>query len=200
MCRSLILLQNIENVSIDELLCFMKRRLKLYAIFFVIEIVTFILANDYHTTFVAFSIVTLVLYILSMLAIFQFLKNPTSGNVFYPGLMAVMVLLFNIFDMVYTLIKAHNLWALITLISIALQLSTLAILYKLREKLINRELGHEEDDVQLEQPIENSSTHSSKHNSTHLSINSTHSQSNGSTHGSPHPRTVPDIENPMGRG
>lgn len=193
MCRNFRLIQNIENVSIDELLVHMNRRLKLYMIFFVIEIVTFILSDDYHATYVAFSIITLVLYILSMLAILRLRKNPTSTNALMPIIAAVFVLVFNIFDMTYTLIKSSNYWALFTLISIGIQLSTLFILHKLREKLVNREQGKEEDDVAMEQPIENSSTHN---NSTHGG--STHSKhmSNQSTHSN---HSAPDIENPMNR-
>lgn len=195
MCRGLVLLHNIKNVTIDELLVYMKRRLKIYMIFFVIEIVTFIAAQDYHTTYLAFTITTLVLYIISMGSILQFQKNPTSTNALGPMVSALLVLAFNIFDMVYTLVKAHNYWALFTLISIFLQISTLIVVYKLREKLLNREQGREEDDVQLEQPIENSSQHSSVHQG---------SRHNGSTHGgkpkggSAH-GDRPDIENPMSR-
>lgn len=158
-------------------------------IFFVIELVTFILAEDYHTTSVAFTIVTLVLYIISMAAILRLRKNPTSSNAIFPIAAAILVLLFNIFDMTYTLIRTSDYWALFTCISIAIQLSTLFILHKLREKLINREQGREEDDVAMEQPIENSSTHN---NSTHGSSHSKHK----STHSS---HSAPDIENPMNR-
>lgn len=189
MCRSLFILQNIQNTSIDELLVFLKRRLKIYMIFFVIEIVTFLLSKDYHTTYVAFTVVTLVLYVISIAAIHRLQKNPTSSNAVWPMLAAICVLAFNVFDMTYTLIMTSNYWALFTLISIALQISSLIILYKLREKLQNREQGREEDDVQLEQPIENSSTHSSVHGSRHKGG----AALNGSAHG------APDIENPLSR-
>eukprot|EP01032_Pedospumella_encystans_P009498 gene9498-11174_t len=205
MCRSFMIIQNIENTSIDELLVYMNRRLRLYGVFFVIALVTFILAYDYHTTYLAFTIVTLVLYLLSMAAILQLKKNPTSRTALYPIITAVIVLAFNIFSMVFTLIKSGNLWALITLISIVLQISTLFVLHKLREKLVNRELGRDDDDAALEQPIENSSTHNnsahgagsrqgsahgSAHGGKHLSMSST--GSSGS-----HNSSTRDIENPV---
>lgn len=205
MCRSFFLIHNIENTSIDELLVYMNRRLRLYAVFFVIALVTFILAFDYHTTYLAFTIVTLVLYLLSMAAILQLKKNPTSKTALHPIITAIIVLAFNIFSMVYTLIKSGNLWALITLISIVLQLSTLFVLHKLREKLINRELGRDDDDVALEQPIENSSTHN---NSAHGG-GSRHGSGHGSAHGGKHlsmsstgssgshNSSTRDIENPV---
>lgn len=199
MCKSLILLHHIEKVTIDELLVFMNRRLKLYGIFFIIALVSFILLKDYHPTYLAFTIVTLGLYLLSMLAIFQLRKNPTSRTALFPIITAIIVLAFNIFSMVYTLVLHGNLYALITLISIILQISTLFVLHKLREKLVNRELGRDDDEA-LEQPIENSSTHDnsahgsrhgrSNHGSAHgghMSMNSTHSNGSAKT----------DIENPV---
>lgn len=185
MCRGLILLHDIQNRSIDELLVFMKRRLRIYMIFFVIEIATFCLSQNYHITYLSFTIVTLVLYLISMGSIVQFQKNPTSKNALLPIVSAVLILIFNIFDMTYTLITTNDYWALFSLISIFLQLSTLAVIYKLREKLLNREQGREDDDVQLEQAIENSSTHSSAHGANRASRNVGDSK--------------PDIENPMSR-
>jgi hypothetical protein len=189
MCRGLILLHNIENTTIDELLVFMKRRLKLCMIFFVIEIVTFIAAQDYHPTYITFTAVTLALYLVNMGSIFRFQKNPTSRNALLPIISAVAILAFNVFDMTYTLVRSHNYWALFTLISIFIQISTLIVIHKLRVKLLNREQGREDDDIHLEQPIENNSTHSSTHGGARKGGNA-----NGSAHGE-----RPDIENPMSR-
>ena len=202
MCKSFYFIHNIEKVTIDELLVYMNRRMKLYGVFFVIALVSFILLKDYHPTYIVFTSITLGLYLLSILAIFQLRKNPTSRTAAYPMITAIFVLAFNIFSMVYTLILHGNLYALITLISIVLQISTLFVLHKLREKLVNRELGRDDEEA-LEQPIENSSTHdnsahgSSRHgrsnhgssHGAHLSMNSTHSNSSKT-----------DIENPVHGG
>ena len=197
MCRNILLLYNIENVSVDDLLVYIKRRFRIYVIYFVLVALTLALAPDYHTTFVVFSVITLVLYAISMIALFQLSKNPTSSNALHPLLSAIAVLCFNIFDLVYTMVETPtNYYALISILSIALQLSTLFILHKLRELLIARELGKEEDGNNLEQPIENDSTHDSEQKN--MRNGSAHGSQNGSVYSS-HSKgsTAPDIENPV---
>ena len=183
MCRSFMIIQNIQNVTIDDLLVYMKRRLRLYVIFFVLQLVTLIFAHKPDTAYIAFGIVTLALYVVSVGAILQLGKNPTSCNALLTLIAALLVMVFNIFSMVYTLVTTGNLFALIALISIVLQISVLFIVHKLREKLIAREQGREEDNVTLEQPIENSSTHST----------SDHGRSTNNKNSN----QAPDIENPV---
>lgn len=153
MCRGLWLLQNLDNVTIDELLVFIKRRIRIYGIFFVLQAVTLGLQSDFHTSYVAFSITTLVLYVISIFALLRLSNDPTSNNALYPIIASVLVFIFNIFDLTYTMIESTNYYALIAIISILLQVATFILLLRLRTMLMEREQG--KGDEALEQPVEN---------------------------------------------
>jgi predicted membrane protein len=146
-------------------------------------------------SYITLGVITIVLYLISILALFNLFKNPTSTNALYPAITAVLVLLFNIFSMIYVLVMQHNYWALITLISVVLQVSTFVIMHSLRNKLLSREQGN--DDTDIESPIENSSTHTG---------NSDHGRSYGHSSKNYNPTAPPvavpvlDIENPVHGG
>lgn len=136
MCLRIIrIIRNIENVTVDELLAFMQRRLQIYGLIFIVVAVKFFLSNDYHTTFLTMNMITLALYFISMLVIKQLRVRPTARNAIYPFIAGTTVLTFNIFKLLYSLILAKNYWALFRIFIVVLQVSTLFIIYKLREKL-----------------------------------------------------------------
>jgi len=70
-----------------------------------------------------------------MLVIKQLRVRPTARNAIYPFVAGATVLMFNIFKLVYSLILAKNYWSLFRILIVVLQVSTLFIIHKLREKL-----------------------------------------------------------------
>lgn len=140
MCRKFRLIQNIENTTIEELCAYLKRLFKIYGIFVIINIVN--LATDIkskNTAGGAFVVADIVLYLINMGFLYSTAQNPTvcGSNLNIVGLALLSAL--NIAYLIFTVLTG-SLWALTSLIGVILQWSTIYLIYKLREKIINRNL------------------------------------------------------------
>lgn len=143
MCvRRFKLLYNIENIPLEDLINYLLRLVRVYAILTILSIIN--VATSYGTvTQTAFilSLIALILYIINVLMIKLASDTPTLSNSKFPMISATVLMIYNIIQMAALVTLYQDYFALISLISVFIQCTTIFILYKLREKIYNRDNG-----------------------------------------------------------
>lgn len=138
MCKKLRMARDIDNLSISSVLTYVKKLVRLYCILFVILLIILLSSatsgHESHTS-LATGIVALVLYIACAAALYLVTTDASARNALLPVFLASTISLFNFVDMIYTVAVTKNYYGLFSLISLALQIPTIYILYKLYEKL-----------------------------------------------------------------
>lgn len=141
MCvRRFRLLANIDDASIDELLSFIKRMARIYFIIGVINIVTAATSSESkgHAQLII-SIVSIILYFINIGAMFNLAGSPSILNASVVILTNICIFSFNIFSLIYNVVILKSYWALVSLLGIFVQTTTIYILVKLRGKVIAKE-------------------------------------------------------------
>lgn len=139
MCRRINLLVNIETTTVEEILAYLQRMFRLFCIFFVVSIISLALNYSETTVILVFSIIGVILYAINMGMVKFLVDNPAPQNVFLPIISTTVLCSFNIADLVITILVTGSYWALFSLLGVALQSTTIYIMYKLREKMLTQE-------------------------------------------------------------
>ena len=147
MCRKYRMLANIENVSITELISYLRRFRIIYLIILIISIVGLVSTGE----ILIWGVVGVVLYALGLLAIVWLIydHNPHPSpedeeqivsplKVIPLMIIITALLMFNISNIIYTVVVVEDYTAIISVISIFIQGTTIYLVYKLREKLLAR--------------------------------------------------------------
>jgi hypothetical protein len=138
MCRRFQLLYNISQATANEIVDYLYKMWKIYIILLAISIVTLVFN---HRDFV-WSISTLVLYAINVVAFYALVNSPSSFVRIYLAMMSAFFLAcLNTVEMVSILVLYQTWLSLLRIIAIAIHLTTIYIIYKLREKLKHEETG-----------------------------------------------------------
>jgi hypothetical protein len=141
MCRKWKLIANIENTSIEEIVAYIQRLFRIYLLFLVLSAVYLIeYIAEKETVSAIFAAVSLVLYVIHIIALNVTRKDPTVQTTMAAIGTAGILSIFNIIDLIYNALNG-SIWALFSLIGVVLQWGTIYILYKLREKIQVRNAG-----------------------------------------------------------
>ena len=141
MCRKFRLIQNIENVSIEELCAYLRRLLRIYMILIVVNVINLITSILYKRIVgEIFAAISIALYLLNIFWINAIRANPTVANTNRTIGGLTLLSAFNIADLIFNVVTG-SLWGLASLIGVVLQWSTIYIIYKLREKILFRDMN-----------------------------------------------------------
>lgn len=150
------LLQNIENESIETIVKYLARLTRLYAVFSVIAVLNIVSAYYTNRAEVIFEIVYAILYIGNVLMMFQMVRQPTIMMATLSIVTIVILFAYNVFYLLYQVLVEKSIWALFAVIGLVFQVTTVFILYKLRQKIVNKEntnlLANAEVNYDVEQP------------------------------------------------
>jgi hypothetical protein len=138
MCRRFSLIYNIHTTSIDEIYDYLRRLCRIYVVMLVVTIIQVALGNSSRS--LPWAIVGIVLYAANTAAIF-YVSNHKDRQLWHIAIPFVTTLLncaFNI-AMLVVQVMDGNLWALLNLISVIIQTTTLYIFYMLRRKMLEEE-------------------------------------------------------------
>lgn len=136
MCNKFQLLANIDSATVADILGYFKRLSRVYLIFIALNGISFINAViDEDKTAATWTGVNIGLYFLQITAVNRLLEATNLTNTSILMFTAVAIIAFNIANLVYTVLT-KTLWGLIALIGIVIQITTIYIIYKLREKVI----------------------------------------------------------------
>jgi hypothetical protein len=148
MCRKFKMIANIENISIEEILAYLKRLLRIYFILEILSIVGFVANLTRGETVAAIiTIVGVVLYAIHMTALYFTSQTPTNYHSITTVITALILLIYNIADIVYS-VSNGNLWGLLSFIGVVLQCTTIYILYKLHEKIVHKMRNPDHNDLE----------------------------------------------------
>lgn len=150
MCiRRARLLYNIENISLEDLILYLRRLVRVYAILTILSIIE--VASSYgNVSRIEFtlSVIALILYIINVLMIKLASDSPTLSNSKFPMASATVLMVYNIIQIIVLVTMFENWFALISLISVFIQCTTIFILFKLREKIYKRDNGMDVDHIE----------------------------------------------------
>lgn len=133
------LLANIDNESIETIVKYLGRLTRLYAIFSLIAVVEIVSAYYTNRSEVIFEIVYTILYIGNVLMLFQMVRQPSIVTATISIASVVILLAYNVFYLLYQVFVEKSIWALFAVIGLVFQVTTVFIIYKLRQKIANRE-------------------------------------------------------------
>ena len=139
MCRKFALIWNIESISAEELVEHIRKLLRVYVIFLVISIVSIVFAES--TAALIIDGVEIGLYAVGIVAIYNLTSRANALNAIFPLVVACALFVVETIELIYTAAVSGSLWGLFSVISLILQLGTIYILYKAREKLLVEEAG-----------------------------------------------------------
>ncbi len=139
MCRKYALIYNIDNTNIQELCDYLSRLKKIYLIFMIISLVNLIteaVPKQLSTSIIA--AVNILLYLINIIILQRASNDHTVMNANLAIFGLLLISAFNIFSLIYNAVTG-NLWTIFGVVSVVLQWSTIFLIYKLREKIINGE-------------------------------------------------------------
>lgn len=139
MCRKYALIYNIETTTIQELCDYLNRLKKIYLIFMIISLVNLIteaVPKQRVTAIIAG--VDVLLYLINIIILQRASNDPTVMNANLAIFGLLLISAFNIFSLIYNAVTG-NLWTIFGVVSVVLQWSTVFLVYKLKEKIINGE-------------------------------------------------------------
>eukprot|EP01039_Chlorochromonas_danica_P011353 gene11353-12680_t len=127
------LLYRIEEASVEEILTYLRRIWRVYLILLALTVLSIIL----FPVNLVWSITTVILYVINIFSVFLLIKRPCVSFTFLPMISASLLAMLDTADMIYQIVVEKEWEALLRLIAISIQLSTIFIAYKLREKMNN---------------------------------------------------------------
>jgi hypothetical protein len=140
MCRKFKLLANIENATVDEILSYFRRMLRLY---YAVEILTIVNLIEYVVIYkdriaAIFAAISMVLYAIHIVAVFNTAKDPNPRNSITTVVTSLVLLCFNIADLAFN-VATGSIWGLLSIVGVLLQCTTIYILYKLHQKIVRQQ-------------------------------------------------------------
>ncbi len=139
MCRRFAILWNIEQTSIDELYAYLYRLGRLYIVFLIISIVELIANTTDDQVLLIWAIAGIVLYAINVIAINYTASHKETRQFWHvsiPFCTTTVLAIFDVANLINLLVVYKNLWALFSILSIILQLTTILIFWHLRAKMI----------------------------------------------------------------
>eukprot|EP01039_Chlorochromonas_danica_P004730 gene4730-5178_t len=136
MCRRFKLLYNIESATIEEIMNYLARRLRLYIILCMVSIILIIVAASHHVVS-GWNIASVVLYLINVAALYHLghtSGTPEPSQTYSVSFSSFFLACFDLAELIYYL-YVGELYYLYLLLSIGLQLSTVYLIHKLREKI-----------------------------------------------------------------
>lgn len=133
MCRRFALLYRIEEASVEEILTYLRRIWRVYLILLALTVLSIIL----FPVNLVWSIITIILYVINISSILLLIKRPCVSFTYLPMFSAALLAMLDTADMIYQIVVEKEWEALLKIIAISIQLSTIFIAYKLREKMNN---------------------------------------------------------------
>lgn len=130
------MIYNIDTVSVEEIVKYIDRLARIYAILCILSIISVVASYESGSFFIN-NLVGLILYVANVVGLKYAATEPTVAKTTVPLCTATVLCIFNIINTVYIGISEKNYYAAFYVISVAIQVSTIYILYKLREKLIH---------------------------------------------------------------
>eukprot|EP01040_Poterioochromonas_malhamensis_P017841 gene17841-20638_t len=139
MCRKFALIYNIENTTIQELCAYLRRLHRIYLIFTIISGINLFTDSIQGKRVAAILAgVNILLYLMNIVILQRASNDPTVMNANLAVFGLLLISAFNIFTLIYNVLTG-NIWALFSVVGVILQWSTVYIVYKLREKVVNGE-------------------------------------------------------------
>lgn len=142
MCRKFKLIANIENTTISELMHYLARLCRIYVLFSIINIITLAIAIRTEGIVATINqLVGLVLYVINTCNLLwvayttQDYSRPETFKIQLIMLSISTLFSFNVYNTIYYGISIRSYVIVFSIISLALQASTLYIIYKLFEKV-----------------------------------------------------------------
>lgn len=136
MCRRIKLLYNIESATIEEIMSYVARLLRLYIILCIVSFILIIVAAAQHVVSV-WNIVSVVLYLINVAALYHLNHipgTPEPSQTYSVSFSSFFLVCFDLAELIYYL-YVGELYYLYLILSISVQLSTVYLTHKLREKL-----------------------------------------------------------------
>lgn len=132
MCRRFQLLYRIEEATAQEIIQYLRRLWRVYIILLILTIIG--TAFDGQTN-LAWNIATIVLYTINIGGLYLLYKTPCIAYTYLPMISSFLLACLDSIQMVYILVEDGEYLVLLRLISITIQLTTIYIAFKLREKM-----------------------------------------------------------------
>eukprot|EP01039_Chlorochromonas_danica_P004732 gene4732-5182_t len=136
MCRRFKLLYNIESAPIEEIMSSLARLLRLYVLLCIVSFILIIVAAAQNVVSI-WNIVSVVLYLINVAALYhlgQIPGTPEASQTYSVSFSSFFLVCFDLAELIYYL-YVGELYYLYLLLSIGLQLSTVYLTHKLREKI-----------------------------------------------------------------
>lgn len=149
MCvKRFMMIYNIQQIPLEDIVVYLKRLVRIYVILVILSVVRLVTGNLELTTEFILNIVGLGLYFLNVLMVKLVSENPTIRYSIFPLVSSITLCIFNIVETIVLVVVDKNYWSLFNLISVFIQLTTIFILHKLREKI------HAQDNAMMQNDIE----------------------------------------------
>ncbi len=135
-CRRCILLYHIEDATLDDIKSYLRGLFRLYCFLVILNVLNVASTYDNVRLFI-FNVTGLSLYIGNTVALRFVSTDPTNVSTIWSMIFASLLCIFNIISTIYLGVEDNNPWAVLYVVSIAIQVSTVYIVHKLREKLLD---------------------------------------------------------------
>lgn len=148
------MMYNIDKVPLEDIAAFLKRLVRIYVILVVISIVRMMTGDLDFAIELILNIIGLGLYVVDAVMIKIVSENPTIYYSVFPLVSSITLCIFNMIETTILVVMDNNLFSLFNLISVFVQLTTIYILYKLREKIHAQDNAIVHNDIEaLEVPM-----------------------------------------------
>ena len=138
MCRRFKLLANIETTSVEDLKSFLIRSAKLYVLLTILSIVyVILLVNGGSTPLLALAVIAAVLYAGCSVSLYFTGKNGTDTECIFSLIGTVLLLALKVASAAYSIYIGNYTSIIQSIVSIAIQTSTVYLIFKLRQKLLS---------------------------------------------------------------
>jgi hypothetical protein len=133
-------LYNIEEATLDDIKAYLKGLFRLYCVLFILNVLnTSSISPKTNQDGFIFSAVESFLYLGNTVALWLVSGKPTNINTVYAMSVAASLSICNAVNTVTVGVLDRNPWAAIYVVSISIQVTTIYILYKMREKHLDGE-------------------------------------------------------------
>lgn len=156
-CGRCILLYNIDDATWHDIVIFIRGVFKLYCFMLLLAAIDILTVPFDKTEDLVFAVVQMALYIPTTTALMYVSRKPSLKNTMYSMIAVSALLVYNATYAFFVGIKYKTLWALIYIVPVSIQMSTVYILFKMRRKL--ERLGCPLDYNKLEQGDESEVYH-----------------------------------------
>jgi hypothetical protein len=139
-CGRWILLYNIEEATLDDIKSYLKGLFRLYCILFILNVLnTSSISPESNCDGFIFSAVESFLYLGNTVALWFVSDKPTNINSIYAMSVAASLSICNVVNTITVGVLDRNPYAAVYVVSISIQVTTIYILHKMREKLLDGE-------------------------------------------------------------